>query len=595
MFKYLCLVIICAVIFADVVSAEVVKQGSMSLLAVATDGSTHKGAVADLSLEIKSGKGRVFLDTFPATKVTTQISMRFAQQVACQELDVDCSNYDFFYTLKAVQGIVGGASAGAASAVLTSALLNDVGVDKSVVITGTINSGGLIGPVGGLKDKVDAAVKLGAKKVLIPRGTRTQTIANGSQSVVFDLVGYGNESGVEVIEVATLSDALSYFGVSIPSFDDDFVIDESYNNIMKNVSVELCNRNKVLSAGLNQAVHEALNYSVKAGVEFSNNNFYSSASYCFRSNVLLKSQFYVNANLSKEELTLKLQDLQNNVDLFESNFSNLSVKSITDLETVMVVSERLDEAKEYVVKINDHLNNSNFKDASVLLGLAEERLFSAEAWLKFFGSSNSLVFDDSRLKSICESKISEAEERYNYVLEYFPDVLKNSNKLINEAFALMNKDDFVSCIYKASKAKAEADVLMSLFGVDQDRVDEIFDIKLDIVKKSIIRAQRKGIFPIISYAYFEYSSSLRDVDKGNAFLFSEYALEFSNLDIYLKKPSENAYFSTSLITYVELFVLGALFGFLIFLSLRRLVIVKNRELLKTLQTPPKRRLRGKKR
>lgn len=583
--------VFCIVILASFVSADVVKSGGISLLAVATDGSNVQGAIADLNLEIKEGKGRVFLDTFPATKITTQISMRFAQQVACQELDVDCSDYDFFYTLTAVQGIVGGASAGAASAVLTSALLKDVNVDKSVVITGTINSGGLIGPVGGLKEKIDAASKLGVKKVLIPKGTRTQTINNGSQSIVIDLVSYGNESGIQVFEVATLTEALSFFGINVSVKDENLVVDDSYSVLMRNVSVELCDRTKELLKLA--SVSEALNYSSKSGAEFSKNNFYSSASYCFRANVLLKSKIYSESNFSVSELNSKMIVLESDFSNFNAYFSNISVFSITDLESVMSVGERLDETRQYISKIKENINSSNLKDASVLLGFAEERLFSAKTWSRFLdGDKNSFFIDDARLKSICESKISEAEERYNYVLEYLPDVLKNAKKLINDAFVLRTNNDFVSCIYKASKAKAEADVLMSLFGVDKDRVDEILDIKLDLVKNSIVRSQKKGVFPIISYAYFEYASSLRDLDKGSAFLFSEYALEFSNLDIYVKREG-NGGRDYSLINYVGLFVLGAFFGFLIFLSFRRSVIRSQR--LKTLQTPPKRRLRGKKR
>lgn len=600
------LLIVCMIFFVPFASGEIVKEGSISLLAVATDGSDSQGAVADLNLEIKSGKGRVFLETFPATKITTQISMRFAQQVACQELEMDCSDIDFFYTLKAVQGIVGGASAGAASSVLTAALLKNVKINKSVAITGTINSGGLIGPVGGLKEKIDAASKLAIKKVLIPEGTRTQTINNGSQTVVFDLVNYGNNYGIDVVEVASLNDALKFFGINASSFEgSDLIIDNVYNDLMNNVSVELCDRNKKLSSQLKPSNnYDAFNYSAKADSEFSQGNFYSAASFCFRSNVLLKSQLYFDKNLSKNELIIMTKEVDNSLKVFESSFSNFSIDSVTNLEAMMIVGERIDETKQYISKVSQYIDVSNLKDASISLGFAEERLFSAQIWARFFNGNDLFFIDNEKLNSICESKIAEAEERYNYVVNYLPNVLKNANDLINEAFASRKKNDFVSCIYKASKAKAEADVLMSLFGVDKDRVDEILDLKLNMVKKSIVRSQKKGIFPIISYAYFEYATSLRNFDKGSSLLFSEYALEFSNFDIYLKKPAKASYnaekkanlLDSSLLVYAELFVLGMLFGFLIWLSFRKVIVCRNnKKLLKTLQTPPKRRLRGKKR
>ena len=133
------------------------QAGHIKLLAMVESGGESRGALADLQLDIKPGSERVFLETFPLTKITTQVSLRFAQQIACSEFDIDCSGYDFFYTITALPGIVGGPSAGSAAAVLAAALLNGDELRKDIGVTGTINSGGIIGPVGGLKSKIKAA------------------------------------------------------------------------------------------------------------------------------------------------------------------------------------------------------------------------------------------------------------------------------------------------------------------------------------------------------------------------------------------------------------------------------------------------------
>ena len=92
----------------------------ISLLAVTEKDGILEGYVADLSLELsKGGNGRVFMDTIPLTKLDTQISTRFAKEIACDLLDIDCSNYDFIYTIHAESNIIGGPSAGAAITVLT--------------------------------------------------------------------------------------------------------------------------------------------------------------------------------------------------------------------------------------------------------------------------------------------------------------------------------------------------------------------------------------------------------------------------------------------------------------------------------------------
>src|SRR3989338_167888 len=148
------------------------KQGHLKLLAVKETETGYEGAIADLYLEIKDGSGRVFFDTFPLAKVDTQISARFAKDIACSYIDRDCSIYDFIYTIRADSPIIAGPSAGSAITLLTLSLLDGFKLDESISITGTINSGGIIGPVGGIKEKIDAAKEAGLRKVLIPEGER---------------------------------------------------------------------------------------------------------------------------------------------------------------------------------------------------------------------------------------------------------------------------------------------------------------------------------------------------------------------------------------------------------------------------------------
>ena len=86
------------------------QSGHMKLLAVSDTQNGEVGGIADLYLEINSGTGRVFLETFPLTKVDTQISTRLAKEIACDFADIDCSKYDFFYTITADSPIIAGPS-----------------------------------------------------------------------------------------------------------------------------------------------------------------------------------------------------------------------------------------------------------------------------------------------------------------------------------------------------------------------------------------------------------------------------------------------------------------------------------------------------
>ncbi|GAF87332.1 unnamed protein product, partial [marine sediment metagenome] len=83
------------------------REGDITLLAV-KEGFEKEGKTADMHLEISSGKGRVFVETFPLTAIDTQISMRFAKEIVCDYIDLNCDKYDFFYTINADTTIIGG-------------------------------------------------------------------------------------------------------------------------------------------------------------------------------------------------------------------------------------------------------------------------------------------------------------------------------------------------------------------------------------------------------------------------------------------------------------------------------------------------------
>ncbi|HII72754.1 TPA: hypothetical protein HA265_08415, partial [Candidatus Woesearchaeota archaeon] len=96
------LAIIASILFLVLISMPTVmavqKTGHIVLLAVYNEGGKFTGSPADLQLEIKPGNGRVFIETIPLSKVDTQISTRFAEQIACQFAEAECDKYDFFYT-----------------------------------------------------------------------------------------------------------------------------------------------------------------------------------------------------------------------------------------------------------------------------------------------------------------------------------------------------------------------------------------------------------------------------------------------------------------------------------------------------------------
>ncbi len=560
------------------------KQGHMKLLAVSETPTGYIGKDADLYLEILPGNGRVFIETFPLAKLDTQISTRFAKEIACDFLEVDCNNFDFIYTIKANSPIIGGPSAGSSLTILTISLLEEIPLRKDVAITGTINSGGFIGSVGAIKEKIDAANNAGIKTVLIPEG---ESIINeevdslwkdlpdvikgkaiNQSNITLTAEDYAKKYNITVIEVSDLSKAFEVFtGKRFYEEEVELTIDDSYEDTMKLLGQMLCNRSKELWADIQkldknkiqlniELIESAVNLSDKGTQAFSNKTYYSAASFCFGANFNFQ-QAIVNANnYTKQEKHSLFEQLKQKQLDFETEIDSYQIKTITDLQAYMVVKERLKETKEFLNK-NDTYS----------LAYSAERLFSAQSWAHFFNKKGKeFDFNKQILKESCEKKLSEAEERFQYVSFMLPGVLEDTRKEIDYAIKDKNNEDFELCLFKASKAKAETDIILNLIGVSDENVKNMIDSKIKLVKRLISKQIKKGIFPILGYSYYEYASTLKDENKYSSLLYLEYALELSNLEIYFKEKKDFVFTDFN----SKWFLIGLLSGYIICLIIKPL-------------------------
>lgn len=111
----------------------------------------------------------------------------------------DISSYDIHIQfLQAYEGVEGdSASVSVATAVVSS--LENIPVDQSVALTGSLSVRGDVLPVGGVTGKIEAAAEAGIKKVLIPESNMNDVLIEER---------YKNK--VEIIPVSTLSEVLEH-------------------------------------------------------------------------------------------------------------------------------------------------------------------------------------------------------------------------------------------------------------------------------------------------------------------------------------------------------------------------------------------------
>lgn len=184
-----------------------------------------KGVLTLLVVEAVQGSGRTLVDIDNLLFWgDTQHSIRIAKNVASNITGIDANKYDLVYNIYANASVIGGESAGAALALATIAALQNKSLRNDVIITGTINHDGTIGPVQSILPKAKAAKAHNASLFLVPLlQSREVTYETKEHCEKFGAtefcateqipkkINISEESGITVIEVGTIQEAMQYF------------------------------------------------------------------------------------------------------------------------------------------------------------------------------------------------------------------------------------------------------------------------------------------------------------------------------------------------------------------------------------------------
>jgi uncharacterized protein len=183
------------------------------------------GVVTWLKVDSTEGEGRTLVNINQLLFwVDTQYSIQTAKYVAENYTGYDLSDADIIYTINTSANLIEGPSAGAALTIATVAALRNTTINPDVLITGTINPDGTIGPVGGILEKAEAAKAVGAKTFLVPEGQAMESyykqerrcermgpITYCTTNYVPVTLDVSKQAGIEVKEVSTIDEALKYF------------------------------------------------------------------------------------------------------------------------------------------------------------------------------------------------------------------------------------------------------------------------------------------------------------------------------------------------------------------------------------------------
>jgi uncharacterized protein len=191
---------------------------SVPVLAVAQTQQGDVGVEYTATVVVVPGSGIVYVATLPATETDTQASATTAAEVAAQQAGVAFAAYDYLVHFTSDAELVGGPSAGAAMALAFYVALHDLAdpahrlaIDPHTAMTGTIETDGSIGLIGGAIANAHAVHDAGLTTFLYPQGQtgeQTQMSRSGrfARTVSVSMDPTCKDLALECGEVANLGD-----------------------------------------------------------------------------------------------------------------------------------------------------------------------------------------------------------------------------------------------------------------------------------------------------------------------------------------------------------------------------------------------------
>jgi len=524
------------------------------LLAVSQDPVSGKyiGVATEAIVSLSRGEGAVYISVEPMSQIDMQASLNVAYLIASHVSKANISEFNVYVRVVSDTPIIGGPSASGFLTVAIASLLLNQSLRRDIVMTGMIMPDGIIGPVGGIPEKLLAAKSVNAHVMLIPTGQRYSTDLNTGQKV--DVVAKGAELGIKVIEVANIYDALRNLGINITEPEPTTpVINLDINEIYRDWALKLnatlnnlWNEIKDLSSkisltsNLRNAVayyaNLADNSSRRGYEEYLDNNMYSSASDYFTAVIYadyVKWIYLIYTNVSK------YRDLYNTVNeqyryaynKYRDILNTILSTDYIDLSKLAVLNEvsyRIYEANTTLSNLPSPGSRTLTLDDIYNAVYTYWRINSSLEWMKIYEiyPPSNMIISLSTLKRYSYTLISYVQTLLIY-LNSLGVVLDTStanrvSNLINLATTLYREGDYVAsnslAIYLTSLTTAYMNIYFTT-----NLTETISSIR-DLALRYLGELKTKGIDISIPSAYIIRGDTLKSLDPASAIYFYELSI-----------------------------------------------------------------------
>lgn len=522
----------------------------MRAAAVSDSADGFVGSTATITITAATnGSGHIFLDTFPLTAVDMQGSARLAARVASQISGTSLSDHDFFFVIRSGSEQIGGPSAGADMTVGAIAALNGWKVRPDVLMTGTIEPDGSVGPVGGIPEKAAAAAQTGVTTFLFPAGEEITTLSATRQDV--NLTTYCAEqlkiTCVPVSDVVQAVNVMTDHQIVVPPVAGN-VTGEAYLARLAPLSADLVNASEALlvqaSAGvaasscpeafsLNLSARLACAQASEASARSAtaNGSYYAAASLSFQAAIdahyVRDAKRLEDAGATRAELDARLADDNATLNDARRQIEGFAIRDTGLFESAGAAQVRLIEAEgrmdEALAAARNATTLADAEQAVYQAAYAAERAQTATWWLRLGqGFPKGSPIDEAGLEGLARDEITAAREEIAYVEAVFGQAnlqttLTDARTTLDEAQRAYDDGLLAAAMLDALEAEVRASVILEIAGFQGNVPPEKMEAARLDAARAIQTARARGVEPFLAESEYEFGQTLPDAGERLTF------------------------------------------------------------------------------
>ncbi len=536
------------------------QEASIKIAGVRQTSTGYEGMLSDLNVEVRDGKGRVFLDTMPLSEIDTQASARLAREVACKTLVINCEDKDFFYIIRGDTPMIGGPSAGGAMTLATMAALSNKTVYNNILMTGTINPDGTIGQVSGIVEKIEAAYKDGKDLILLPVG---QSMYVTPLLETIDLKEYAKENwNVTIKEISDIEEAYKEatgYEIVHEQKNEGDITSKMYDEIMEGMAEKLIENIENLKKQLINEINQTDTYRTKQELEkvleqenqaiknikqnIQENENYVAASRALQSSIditnnLLISRLSKSENI-KVELKQEIDETNQEIMNYAKDYTAM-INNEYDLELVIASLDRLYEAQENIEGAYQYYYILDYNNVIGMIATAKQRLITAKEWnsaSERLSGNESIKFNQTLLKTLAQERATQAENAITYAGTISNvEIISSLYRELERIKTAIIEEKYARAIFESLRIIGDSNRIMEIRGLNTDRKKELFQRKYESIVRVISRQMYDGALPILAKSYLEYAKYFNENnDTDTAIAYINYANQYATLSNDVKK------------------------------------------------------------